>query len=103
MVVVMDGTERGEAGEFTVTVRVGDQLRAELEGKRMGIAEVVRSPIHLQVLIAWAAMVREGNYSGKFAQFREDCCDTYDHEDDAGPDGGDDVDPTTPAASTDSA
>lgn len=105
LVVAMDETERSEGGEFTVTLRIADQLRAELEGKKLGFSEVHHNPLHLQALFAWACMVREGHYTGKFADFRNDCIAVSDHKDDdpTDPDAGEPVDPTTPAASTDSA
>lgn len=102
MVVVMDASTHGEAGEFTVTLRMGDQLRAELEGKRMGLAEPHKNPMHLQALFAWASMNREGHFAGKFADFREACAYVQD-DDEGNEDAGTPVDPTPPAALSGSA
>lgn len=88
MTVTMEDSEHGEAGEFQVQLRLGDQTRAELEGKRMGI-RAADMPITLQALFSWAAMVREGHFTGRFTQFRDACVWA---EGDKGAD--EDVDPT---------
>lgn len=88
MTVVLDESEHGSAGEYVVQVRLGDQTRAELEGKRMGVS-VTENPIHLQALMGWAAMVREGHFTGKFAAFRDACADLVPDRDEGEP-----VDPT---------
>lgn len=88
MTITMDASEDGEGGEFYVQVRLGDQTRAELEGKRMGMV-VTDNPIHLQALMGWSAMVREGHFAGKFVKFREACVDLVPDKDDGEP-----VDPT---------
>lgn len=88
----------GDEGEFTITLTMGDQLRAELEGKKRGIV-ATQSPLHLQALFAWAALVREGLWSGDFASFGTACA--YVDDPDRGDD-GDDVDPTEQTASSDS-
>lgn len=80
--------------EHRVTVILGDQLRGELEGKKLGLD--TNYPIHTGALWVWAAMVRNGHYSGSFHEFKDACVD-YDKVAEA------DVDPTTPAASNDSA
>lgn len=95
MTVTMDASEDGEAGEFYVQVRLGDQTRAELEGKRMGMS-VTENPIHLQALMAWSAMVREGHFTGKFVKFREACADLM-----ADKGEGEPVDPTDQDQSSD--
>lgn len=95
MTVVLDDSEHGDAGEFHVQVRLGDQTRAELEGKRMGIT-VTEHPIHLQALMGWAAMVREGRFTGKFVAFREACADLVPDKDD-----GEAPDPTQQDQSSD--
>ncbi len=88
MIVLMDASEHGEAGEFSLQLRLGDQTRGELEGKRMGV-KATELPITLQALFAWAGMVREGHFTGNFAQFRDACADVQGERDD-----DEDVDPT---------
>lgn len=102
LTVGMDESEHGAAGTYTVTLRMADQLHAELEGKRQGLGEPHRHPLHLQALFAWAAMRREGHFTGKFQEFKAACAFTEDPEADD-EDAGDEVDPTVPAVSTDSA
>lgn len=101
IIVGMDESPHGSAGEYTVTLRMGDQLRAELEGKRQGLAEPHKNPLHLQALFAWAAMVREGHFTGKFGEFKTACAFTEDESEDE--DAGTPVDPTDQPASPDSA
>lgn len=72
MVVTMDDSDHGEAGEFTVQLRLGDQMRAELEAKRMGL-KATDMPIHLQGLFGWACMVRHGLFDGNAKAFSEAC------------------------------
>lgn len=94
MTVYLDDSEHGKEGEYHVQVRLGDQTRAELEGKRMGVA-VTESPIHLQALMGWCAMVREGHFTGKFAAFRDACADLVPDKDEGEP-----LDPTVPDQSS---
>lgn len=68
-----------------VTITAGDQLRAELEGKRHSL-DAQTHPMHLSVLWIWAAMVRMGATDTKWPVFRETVA-TYQPEDDAQPDG----------------
>jgi hypothetical protein len=95
MDVLMD--EDGTETEYRVRVMLGDQLRAELEAKKLMLTE--SHYMHTTALWAWAAMVREGNFAGKFREFQETCIEAVaDKAEEADP-----VDPTHPAASTDSA
>lgn len=80
--------------ERRVTVILGDQLRGELEGKKLGLD--TNYPIHTGALWVWAAMLRSGHYSGSFQEFKSACVD-YEAV------GEEDADPTNPAASSDSA
>jgi len=56
-----------------VLVHSGDQLRAELEAKRVGITDMRANPMHITVLWLWAALVRTGAYSDKFQAFKAAC------------------------------
>jgi hypothetical protein len=56
-----------------VRVSAGDQLRAELEAKRLHLGSAKDSPMHLTVLWLWAALVRTGGFDGTFAAFRDRC------------------------------
>lgn len=96
MVVTMDPSDGGEAGQFTVQLRLGDQMRAELEAKRMGL-KGTDMPIHLQGLFAWASMVRSGNFDGKSRAFIDACVSVEDVKD-----SGETVDPTEQGQSSDS-
>lgn len=81
--------------EHTVTLVLGDQLRGELEGKKLGLS-VEAHPTHTASLWVWAAVQRLGIYEGTFHDFKSDCVDFEKV-------GEDDVRPTTQAASPDSA
>lgn len=96
--VLLDDPETPDATvEHRVEVRATDQLRAELEGKKLrGIG--LSDAMHTTYLWCWAALVREGKFAGNFSTFVEQCIQA----------GGDKkankpVDPTQLAASTDSA
>lgn len=83
---------------IAVPVILGDQLRAELEGRKMGVD--LKMGIHTTALWAWAAMTRLGLYEGKFREFGEACLTAQNaDEDEPAPD----VDPTQQDQSTDSA
>lgn len=66
-VLVRDADEH--AAEHVVTIRHGDQLRAELEGPRLRLPALDDAPIAYMTLWCWAALVRSGAYDGKAAQF----------------------------------
>lgn len=55
-----------------VTIRPIDQIRAEREGKQRGLS-LKADPIHFSALWCWAAMTREGVYSGEFRQWLDEC------------------------------
>lgn len=86
-----------------VTVTHGDQLRAELEGKRHGLESMKEAPLHYTTIWVWAALVRTGLYDDKFGAFKSG------HLAELQPvkrEGDDDLDPTeppNPATSTGSA
>lgn len=91
LIVTMDGErEAGEEVTYTVQLRLGDQTRAELEAKRMGM-KATDMPINLQALFAWSAMVRLGHYDKSAKAFLEDCVDVADSSGSE-----EDVDPTQP-------
>ena len=84
--------------EHTVTTILADQVRAERE-LRMRKASVEDFPLMFGGALAWAALGREGKTSLQLEEFTSAVYDIKRlDEDDAG-----DVDPTRPAASTDSA
>lgn len=87
-------TDPEQITEHRVTVILGDQLRGELEGKKLGLD--TNYPIHTGALWVWAAMLRSGHYSGTFQDFKGACVD-FDKVADA------DADPTNQAASPGSA
>ena len=78
--------------EHRVEIRGADQLRAELEGKRIGVT--LQESMHQTYLWAWAAMVREGHYADTFHAFR-DAVLSVKNDTEAE---GEPVDPTQPGA-----
>lgn len=72
--LLLDDPENPEAPprEVTVAVRNGDQLRAELEGSKLGLAGrgMSAAPLNYTTLWLWAAMVRTGEFTGNVQQFR---------------------------------
>lgn len=86
--------------EYVVDMLLGDQLRAELELKKRGMGKPSDAAVHFQSAIAWAAMVRQWGFAGDFKQFGQVAAYVDDHKED---DPADEVDPTNPAASSDSA
>lgn len=77
--------------EHRVEIKGADQLRAELEGRKLGVDHKVA--IHQTYLWAWAAMVRETGYDQPFNVFR-DAVIAVKQPDEAQ---GQPVDPTRPA------
>lgn len=61
------------ADEYRVEVRGVDQLRAELEGKRIGVH--IKDAMHTTYLWSWAASIREGKIEPKtdFREFMRRC------------------------------
>lgn len=86
-----------------VRIRGGDQLRAELEAKRQNLGSPKDSPMHLTALWLWAALVRMGVYSDKFAAFKLALVnydpDKPEDDPDDGDDAGDVVVPTEASTS----
>lgn len=76
-VLMANATDPDEADTFTVQVRNGDRLRAELEGNKRGLVarDGVSIGFHLSTMWIWAAMVRTGDYAESFDQFKLDCLD----------------------------
>lgn len=82
---------------YDVEVRPVDQLKAELEGKRIGVT--LDDKMHLTYLWAWAAMVRTGQVSRcTFKDWIARCAGLDEDEVAIA-----DVDPTQPTPSDDSA
>lgn len=82
--------------EHRVEVRGTDQMRAETEGKGIGVS--IKDAMHQSYLWAWAAAVREGKIDMSFRTFRTNVISV--EEDEAKPPV--EVDPTQPAATGDS-
>ena len=83
--------------ELPVSVEFTDQLRTELEGPRRGITP--DTPIHLTTMWCYHALVRTGQYAGKFQDFKDrDLVGLERVSED-----GDEVDPTQPGESSGSA
>lgn len=80
-----------------VVINHSDQLRAELEARRLQLGSPKDSPMHLTSLWLWASLVRTGGYADKFQAFKTACV-AYD-PDRVEEDNADPVVPT--AASTD--
>lgn len=92
--VYLDDPDADEGyAEHEVEIRGADQLRAELEGKRLHVS--LKDAMHQTYLWAWAALVRTKVIDIPFAEFR-DIAIRVDGDKDAEPV---DVDPTQPAAS----
>jgi hypothetical protein len=87
-----------------VTITHGDQLRGELEGARQGLGDMKSAPMHYTTIWVWAAMVRTGQYAGKFGQFKaDDLAELQPIKEPDDDQDGADVDPTealSPASST---
>lgn len=77
--------------EHRVEVRGADQLRAELEGKKMGVH--LKDAMHQSYLWAWAALVRTGKIDIPFSEFRDIAIKVEGDDDEPEP-----VPPTLPAA-----
>jgi hypothetical protein len=77
-----------------VIVNHGDQLRAELEANKLGLAKAgTATPMHLTALWIWAALVRTGRFDDKFQAFKSRCI-AYDPDRDRDqPHTDDDADP----------
>lgn len=92
--------ENDQEQEYRVRIMLGDQLRAELEGKKLSLT--AEHYMHTTALWAWAAMLREGHYDGPFQEFKTRCLEAATEK---GDDEGElpDADPTPQAASNDSA
>lgn len=95
--VHMLATDETTVVHHRVQLILGDQLRAELELNKRGI-DITSLGAHRSAAIAWSAMVRAGLYDKKFDQFGEDVVDIASVDEDE-----QEVDPTRPAASDDSA
>lgn len=82
--------------EYRVEIRGTDQLRAELEGKSIGVT--LKDAMHQTYLWAWASMVRQDLFKGAFMEFRKVAIKVEGEDDDD----GETVDPTQPGATDDS-
>lgn len=92
--VFLDDPEAPEGyAEHRVEVRGADQLRAELEGKKIGVS--LKDAMHQTYLWSWAALVREGVVDIPFMKFRDLVIKAESDDPDAEPVP---VDPTQPAA-----
>lgn len=77
--VAPDGVDPDTADEdqlecHHVVVHHADQLRAELEASKQGLAKGgTATPMHLTALWLWANLVRTGRYEGGFREFKTAC------------------------------
>lgn len=55
--------------DHVVTISSGDQLRAELEAKRLGLPSLSEAPLNSTALWLWAAMARQGLTQLKAGEF----------------------------------
>lgn len=85
------------------TVINGDQLRAELEGPRHGLQKMQDAPLHYTTLWVWASLVRTGDYTGGFREFKDRCLYVEPATDANGEAATETVDPTPPGTGTASA
>lgn len=81
---------------LVVTTVLVDQMRAEREARRLGGINGKTDPVTITALWCWAACVRLGHTELKFPEWTETVVAIGDPEES-------DVDPTQPAALTDSA
>lgn len=81
-----------------VRIHHADQLRAELEGRRLGFGAAKDSPMHTTSLWLWAALVRQGIVDQRFMDY-VDRCVAFDRADDD--DTAEAVDPTAASTSSD--
>jgi hypothetical protein len=58
-----------EADPLIVQVTSGDQMRAELECKRLGLPPLSEAPLNATAVWIWSAMVRDGLTEAKAPQF----------------------------------
>lgn len=95
----LDDLDGVEPVEETVTAMLCDQMRAELEVKKRHQVSVEDAGINFVSIMAWCALARQGRISCKLEEFAQRVYE-IERED---PDDAADVDPTQPAASSDSA
>lgn len=81
-----------------VVVNGTDQLRAELEGRKLGLVKLEQAPMHLTALWLWASLTRTGSIDLAFPAFRDALLSFDPAKDDDGELADEPVDPT--AAST---
>ena len=106
--ILMDDPDRPEtpATESTVVVRNADQLRAELEGSKLGLGGrgMSAAPLNYTTLWLWAAMTRTGAWVGTFQEFKAQLVafQPLDPDGDKLTEGGEvpEVDPTNPDRGT---
>jgi len=92
------------ASEHRISLLLADQMRGELEVKKRGLG--TGYAINLGAAMAWSCMARLGLTDLDFDAFSLECLSIQDSEPEPSPTGeptSDDVDPTQPAASNDSA
>lgn len=63
-------TEEGSTTELEVTIRHGDQLRAELEAPKHGLNDMAVTPMHFTTLWIWAALLRTKVITDDFRTFK---------------------------------
>lgn len=95
--VLLEDPESKDETELRVEVRGADQLRSELEAKRIPRVES-RDAMHTTYLWCWSAAVREGKFTGNFREWMTSVVQVKPDKGATTP-----VDPTDQAASDDSA
>lgn len=98
---VFDVYLAGHDEPLRVEISHADMLVAEQSAPRYSIpASVDAAPMTWSTLWIWHALRRRGEYSGEWPAFKLQDCEGF--EEPKGTEGGEDVDPTQPAAPTDS-
>jgi hypothetical protein len=93
--VYLNEPGKPEPVEYAVTIRHVDRLKAEIQQRALGLDLELAQ--HSTTAWAWAAMVREGHYTGPCQRFLYDDCEGVDLAEDP-----DEVPPTPPDPPTDS-
>lgn len=95
-IVYVNPLDDGEPTPHTVVISHQDRLRGELEHHRAG-APPDGAFLNLTTAWCWASLVRAGEFSGPYSQFRDFACAGIEKAEDVT------VDPTQPETIGDSA
>lgn len=69
-IVLLDDPDKGPT-EVDIEILYGDQLRAELEAPKHGLAKSGEAPLHTTALWVWAALCRLRGDLGPFQSFKD--------------------------------